>query len=162
MKPLYPSRVSSQLLSQTMSKFLVNEILWRFDRQVWETYSVHRISVEPWANGLRVYGEGVRGGLISYKDFASILKDEARLKAEQLAVQKKGQNFWLVQGSQKPWYAVMKTGNNHGCECMRFRCWQNRMVIEFPELFKALNQRVFCHHTVAVRLSEGYDALSLY
>lgn len=162
MKPLYPQRVSSQLLSQTMSKFLVDEILWRFDRQVYETYRVHSISLEPWANGIRVFGQGVRGGLVSYKDLAAVLKDQALSKAEQLGVQKKGSHLHFVEGTQKARYAVLRVGRHHSCECMKFRCWQNRLAGEFPELFKALNQRVFCHHTVAVRLFEGYDPLELF
>lgn len=158
----YPSRVSSQLVSQTMSKFLVDEILWRFDRQVYETYRKHDISIEPWAVGIRVYGAGVRGGLISYRDLVSMLQDEALCKAVQRQVIKKNDRLWIVEGSQKKWYCVWSNGTRHTCECMRYLCWKNRMSVEFPALYKALGGRIFCQHTVAARQFEGYDPLHLF
>lgn len=162
-KLLYPDRVSSELTSQTMSRFLVSEVLWRFDRQVWEFYSVHRISVEPWATGIRVYGAGVRGGIVGYRDLVALLKDEAIAKSEQLGVQRKGQNFWLVdsfQGGKK--YSVIKLGKHLACNCMKFKCWDNRLKDECPALFKALDQRIFCHHTVAVKRSLSSDPLTWF
>jgi hypothetical protein len=158
--PSYPGRVSSQLMSQCVSTRLIAEVLWRFDRQVWETFSVHRISVEAWAVGVRVYGEGVRGGLVSYRDLVSILKDEAIAKSEQLGVERRGKNLWIVdsfQGAKK--HSVLRLGGHLGCDCMKYKCWSNRMNDELPALFKALDGKLFCHHTVAVKRTLSDDPL---
>jgi hypothetical protein len=158
--PPYPERVSSQLLSQCVSTRLIAEVLWRFDRQVWDTFNVHHISVEPWACGVRVRGEGVRGGIVSYKDLVSILKDEAIAKSEQLGVESRGKNLWIVdsfQGAKR--HSVLRIGAHLSCDCMKFKCWHNRMTDELPPLYKALEGRLFCHHTVAVKRTLSNDPL---
>jgi hypothetical protein len=153
MKALYPEKTSSELMSQTMSKDVVNAVLWHLNRKVLENYSVHWLTIEAWAVGVRVYGPGVRGGVISYKDLAKILRKVRAAKAEQLPIQRKGKSLYLVgsfQGLAGGWHAVMDWGGHSSCDCLLFGCWNKRMRKECPELFKALNGDLACHHIVAV------------
>ncbi|NEO33230.1 MAG: hypothetical protein F6K36_22950 [Symploca sp. SIO3C6] len=148
---LQPTRVSSELASQHFFKYLVDDILWDLGRTEWmEKYNVHDLNIEAWAVGVWVKEAGT---IISYKDLAATLEEIAYAKSEQLAIKKKGPKLFLVQGSQKPWYAVINHGDYIQCECLLWKQRHKRLRTECPGLFKAMGEKIFCHHTKAVELS---------
>lgn len=142
--------ISTQLQSQTFPTRLVVGIL------LWKGKNVHRhqLRYEQWSIGL-----WTNYGVISWREIASYLVSEAQNKPHPnypdylyTAVEQKGENFFLVPSSQdaSKKYAVLRIGKNLSCQCFKFKCWQNRLKDEAPQLFKALNKEVFCHHTKAV------------
>ncbi len=140
-------QVSSQLTSQTMSKYVMQCVLKNINRCKWEKeYSVHDLTVEPWATGVWIK----QAGLVSYKSLAEILRQEAQMKAEQLPVEKVAGGF-LVKSHQGSDSYLVSYHKKSGwkCECMRYRCWNNRMPKELPQLLDALKGKVFCHHIIA-------------
>ncbi len=140
---------SSQLASQTISKRAIADLLIWLERTQWqENYNAHDLVIEVWAVGIWVK----QAGLISYKTLAEWMKYVAQMKASALGVQKRGDRLYLVQGSQKSWYAVVNQGEHWKCECMLYRCRHNRIKEEMPKLYQSLEQQIFCHHTVAVGL----------
>ncbi len=136
-------QISSELASQTISKYVVGEALWRKGID----HNPHQLFIDAWATGVwtRQYG------LISYKAIAEVLSLIAENKAEALAVEQRSSNLWLVdsaQGNGK--YFVMRSGKYLSCSCPKFRCWQKRLGKECPQLLQALGG-VFCHHTFAIQ-----------
>ncbi|AFY51352.1 hypothetical protein Nos7524_5662 (plasmid) [Nostoc sp. PCC 7524] len=142
-------QVSSELQSQIFSKYLIAELLYQLNRFKWaDNFSRHELVIEPWANGLWVK----QAGLISYHDLADALKQEAEAKAYNLSVQQIKQGRFLVSSSQNPnknYFVQFNRGLGWNCNCMRYKCWNNRMSEELPQLFQALNGKIFCHHIVA-------------
>jgi hypothetical protein len=150
-------KVSRELQSQIFSKYLVADLLYRLERFSWsKNYSRHELIIEPWASGLWVK----QAGLISYRDLAEYLKLEAEVKAYTLRVETVDK-WYLVASRQDPnknYLVKFYRGYGWKCNCMRYRCWKNRMAEELPQLFKVLKGKIFCHHIVAahdhdVRLS---------
>ncbi len=140
-------QVSSELTSQTMSKYVMQNVLKNINRHKWEkNCSVHDLTVEPWGTGVWIK----QAGLVSYKSLAEILRQEAQMKAEQLPVEKVAGGF-LVKSHQcsDRYYVSYRKNSGWQCECMRYRCWRNRMPKELPQLLDALNGKVFCHHIIA-------------
>lgn len=149
---------SSALAAQTISKRAIADLLTWLGRTRWQTkWNAHDLVIEVWAVGIWVK----QAGLISYQTLAEWMKYVANLKGSALAVQKKGDRLFLVQGSQKSWYAVIDKGAAEGtanadryeCECMLYRCRCKRLQEEMPKLYQSLEQQVFCHHTVAASLA---------
>ena len=140
---------SSQLASQTISKIAIADLLVWLGRTQWtEKHNTHDLVIEVWAVGIWVK----QAGIISYRTLAKWMKYVAQLKSSVLEVQRKGKRLYLVQGSQKPWYAVINRGNYWQCECMLYRCRRKRIEAEMPQLYQSLKQQIFCHHTEAARL----------
>lgn len=138
--------VSSELASQTISKNAIADLLHYLDRTKWEqNYNKHQLKVEAWDTGVWIS----QAGIISYKDLAEFIRETTKLKAFTLAVERRSDNLFLVQGFQKSRYAVVRSSGRYSCECMLYRCRHNRMKKEMPRLFEALNQKIFCHHSVA-------------
>lgn len=145
-------QISSELKSQTMSKNVIKTVLHFLERTKWEdNYNVHDLHIEAWDTGVWIK----EAGIISYKDLATILVNEARAKAHQLPVQKRGENLFLVGSFQdnKLKYCVVKRDGSYVCNCMKYKCWKNRMQKECPKLYKALEEDIFCHHGLAVALN---------
>lgn len=141
-------QVSSELRSQIFSKYLVAHLLYRMERFVWaDNYSRHELIIEPWANGLWIK----QAGLVSYKDLAAILREEAENKAHGLTVERVRIGYLVssMQDADKNYLVQFNKTSGWRCNCMRFRCWHNRMSEELPQLYKALDNKVFCHHIVA-------------
>jgi hypothetical protein len=140
---------SSQLLSQLASKRTIADLLSRWcSRAGWENnHRTHDLSVEFWATGLWVK----QAGLVSYRDWANFIIYSANIRAGILQVQQLSKTVYLVQGSQQPWYAVHRVGNQPlKCECMLYRNRANRLQRELPGLFHRFKGKIFCHHTAAV------------
>lgn len=144
-------QVSSELKSQVFSKYVVSELLIRLNRTAWmEKYNVHDLYAEAWAVGIWVR----QAGVISYKDLAVILREEAINKAEQLPVERVAAG-WLVKSRQSSDRYLVKFDKiaGWGCCCLRYKCWRKRLANEMPQLYKALDNKVFCHHIAAAYLS---------
>lgn len=140
-------KVSSELMSQTMSKYVLSWLLYEMDRIKWtEKYNSHDLKIESWATGVWVK----QAGLISYKDLAEALRIESQMKSYKLYVKKVNKGFLVssFQGGDRK-YFVSLINKKWTCNCMRYRCWYNRMEKELPQLYKALNNKIFCHHIVA-------------
>ncbi|WP_066425110.1 hypothetical protein [Anabaena sp. 4-3] len=140
--------VSSELKSQIFSKYLVAELLYKIGRFKWaDNFSRHELIIETWANGLWVK----QAGLISYHDLAEALREEANFKAYNLSVERVRQGFLVssFQNSHKRYFVQLIKGAGWSCNCMKYKCWNNRMSQELPQLFQALNGKIFCHHIVA-------------
>jgi len=145
-------QVSSALASQTMSKYVVAQVLEKKGRTKWmENYNVHDLSAEAWAVGVWIK----QAGIISYKDLAAILIEEAMFKAQQLTVEKVGGGY-LVKSFQCPdkYFVTFSKATGWHCECLRYKCWKNRMNAELPQLLNQFNGKVFCHHIVAAYSSK--------
>lgn len=143
-------RISSELASQIISPNAIAELLYYLERHKWQrNYNRHQLRIEAWAVGIWVK----QVGIISYSDLAEFIRETTKLKASALQVEQRSPNLFLVQGVQKSKYAVVRQDKQFKCECMLYRCRNNRLRSEIPQLFKALNQKIFCHHTVAVYLS---------
>lgn len=147
--------LSSALQSQTYNKYLVDHILYRLDRYKWaEKYNRHDLKIEAWSTGLWVKQAGT---IISYRELAAILKEQAENKAEQLPVDRiptniKDSKAFAVSSRQdhnKKYIVQFSQRHGWSCNCMQYRCWENRISTEFPQLYKALNYKIFCHHIVA-------------
>jgi hypothetical protein len=146
-------QVSSALASQTFSKYVVGQTLDKKGRTKWmESYSVHDLYVEAWAVGVWVK----QAGIISYKDLAAILKEEAQFKAHQLPVEKVNGGYWVKshQCSDRYFVTLNKT-QGWECECLRYKCWRKRMKTELPQLLAQFHGKIFCHHIVA-----AYESLN--
>lgn len=139
-------QVSSELVSQHISKNAIADLLYYLNRANWQQkYNRHQIDIEPWYVGIWVK----QAGIISYKDLAGFIRETTKLKASGLIVERKSHNLFLVQGSQQSQYTVMRQNGHYVCECMLYRCRNNRLRKELPQLFNALNKKIFCHHSVA-------------
>lgn len=142
--------ISSELASQHFSKHIIADLLYYLNRTNWEQkYNRYQLKIELWAVGIWVR----EAGIISYQDLASFIRQTTLLKASGLQVERRSPNLFLVQGVQRLKYAVVRQQNHFRCECMLYRCRHNRLKKELPQLFEALNQKIFCHHTVAAYLS---------
>ena len=142
--------LSTQLASQTISKNAIADLLYYLGRDKWEeNYNRHQLTIEAWAVGIWVREIGI----ISYKDLAEFMRNSTKLKASGLQVERRSPSLFLVEGSQQSRYAVIRQNGHYTCECMLYRCRHNRLRKELPQLFEALNKKIFCHHTVAAYLS---------
>jgi hypothetical protein len=141
-------KVSSELMSQTMHKYAIAWMLESTDKLKWqEKYNRHDFIIEAWANGIWVK----QVGIISYHDLAEYIKFESQFKAYQLPVEKVGKKSFLVgsyQGGKNKYFVFVKD-KKWVCNCMRYRCFNNRIEKELPQLYKILNGKIFCHHIVA-------------
>ena len=141
--------LSSQLASQIISKNAVADLLHYLGRDKWEkNYNRHQLAIESWAVGIWVK----EAGLISYADLAEFIRNSTKLRASRLLVEQRSPSLFLVEGSQQSRYAVVRQNGHYTCECMLYRCRHNRLRKELPQLFQALNGKIFCHHTVAAYL----------
>ncbi|MFK0734233.1 MAG: hypothetical protein ACIWVG_24300, partial [Gloeotrichia echinulata HAB0833] len=114
----------------------------------------------PWATGLWVK----QAGLISYHALAQALRFEAEAKAYNLSVCKYGKGYLYLVSSQTDVnknYFVDCIQGKWQCNCMRYRCWKNRMHKELPQLYKALDEKIFCHHIVAAYNSMNFESFVL-
>lgn len=139
--------ISSALASQTMSKYVISNVLYNKGRTKWmENYNVHDLHIEAWAVGVWVK----EAGLVSYADLASILKSEATMKAQQLPVEKVAGGY-LVKSHQcsDRYFVSFSKESGWQCECLRYKCWKKRLKTELPQLLNQFNGKVFCHHIVA-------------
>lgn len=148
-------KVSKQLQSQVFSNHLIAELLIRLGRTKWmNKYNTHDLHCEAWAVGIWVK----QAGLISYKDLADFLKEIATAIGELLPVEKV--NFgWLVKSMRNSdrYFVSFSKASGWSCNCMKFRCWHNRILQEMPQFYKALGEKVFCHHVAA-----AYQMRSLF
>lgn len=138
--------ISSQLQSQTISRRFVISLLY----QKGKTFDAHKVRFEAWHIGL-----WTNYGIISWSEVALFLEFEATEKANpygsNLNVISKGVNLFLVESSQGgDYYGVIRNNRKLTCNCMKFKCWNNRMKSECPQLYKALGEQIFCHYTKAV------------
>ncbi|OUL23980.1 hypothetical protein BV378_20320 [Nostoc sp. RF31YmG] len=140
-------QVSSELQSQLFNKWLIADLLYKNDRLTWtKNHSRHELIIIPWATGLWVK----QAGLVSYHALAEALRYEAEAKAYNLSVRTYHAGY-LVSSQQEANknYFVDCVKGKWQCNCMRYRCWKNRMHKELPQLYKALDNKIFCHHIVA-------------
>ena len=138
--------ISSQLASQTISRRFVVSLL----AQKGKTFDAHRVRFEAWHIGL-----WTNYGIVSWSEVAMFLEFEAAEKANRygnnLDVIQKGEDFFLVESSQcGEYYGITRSKGKLTCPCMKYKCWNNRIKTECPQLFKALDEQIFCHHTKAV------------
>lgn len=140
-------QVSSELQSQIFNKWLIADLLYKLDRLAWtKNHSRHELIIIPWATGLWVK----QAGLISYYTLAEALRFEAEAKAYYLSVRKYRKGYLVSSQTDKNKnYFVDCVKGKWQCNCMRYRCWNNRMPKELPQLYKALDKKIFCHHIVA-------------
>ncbi|NJN13824.1 MAG: hypothetical protein HC815_40490 [Richelia sp. RM1_1_1] len=145
-------KVSSALQSQILSKYVLREILFRLGRINWEyKYNVHDLTYEFWSTGVWVKEAGT---IISYKAIAKYWREAAVNQTEQLPVDKVQGGYLVssIQDFSKKYFVYFNKVRGWQCECMKHRCWRNRIPSELPQLYKALNHKIFCHHTVAAYL----------
>ncbi|MBH8564467.1 hypothetical protein I8748_20155 [Nostoc sp. CENA67] len=140
-------KVSRQLQSQVFSNQLIAELLIRLGRTKWmEKYNVHDLHCEAWAVGIWVK----QAGIISYKDLANFWRETAAAIGEFLPAEKLDFG-WLVKSmkSDKRYFVHFSRFTGWFCNCMKFKCWHNRISEEMPQFYKALNSKIFCHHVAA-------------
>ena len=142
-------KVSSALQSQILTKYIVADILIQLGRDNWlYKYNTHDLEFEFWTTGVWVKQAGT---IISYAAIADYWRELAAMQAEQLPLHKTTHG-WLVRSRQeadKKYYVNWTKKYGWVCECMRYRCWKNRIPNELPQLYKALGNKVFCHHVAA-------------
>lgn len=146
-----PAQVSSALQSQTFSRRFVYNLLLSRGKDCNE----YRLKFEPWWIGL-----WTNFGVISWRDVARRLEWEAKSKPHPtipdflcVGVQQATNMLFWVPSAQDPKekYGVLRlTTGELTCDCMKYRCWKNRMQKECPRLYEALGGKIFCHHTKAV------------
>jgi len=91
------------------------------------------------------------GTIISYKVIAKYWREAAIMMTEQLPVDKV-QGGWLVSSIQdysKKYFVYWNPSMGWRCNCKKYACWKNRIPKELPPLYKALNEKIFCHHVAA-------------
>jgi hypothetical protein len=140
---------STELLSQLISPRSLADFLSRWcQRTQWENHHrTHDLSCEFWATGLWIR----QVGLVSYQSWANFLIYHTNTKASVLQVRQLSKTLYLVQGSQKSWYAVHRLPSRQlKCECILYRNRANRLSRELPTLFQRLQGQIFCHHTAAI------------
>jgi hypothetical protein len=143
-------KVSKELKSQVFNNYVVAELLIRLGRTKWmEKYNTHDLHCEAWAVGIWVKQAGT---IISYKYLAEFWRETATAIGEFLAAQKLDFG-WVVKSksSNDRYFVYYSKGWN--CNCMKFRCWKNRISSEMPQFYKAINEKIFCHHIAAAYLS---------
>lgn len=142
-------KVSSQLISQFVSRHVLGEILYRLGRINWvNKYNVHDLVYECWSTGVWIKQVGT---IISYRAIAQYWREIATAIADFLPVEKV-QGGWLVgsrQDHSKKYFVWFNKYLGWRCNCMKHTCWRNRIPGELPQLYKVLNQKIFCHHVVA-------------
>lgn len=145
-------KISTALQSQILSPYVLGEILLELGCTKWfHEYNVYQLTYEFWTTGVWVKEAGT---IISYKAIAEYWKKAAINQTEQLPVEKV-RGGWLVSSIQdftKSYFVYFNQGKGWQCECMKHRCWRNRIPKELPQLYKALNNKIFCHHVVAAYL----------
>lgn len=141
-------KVSRQLQSQVFSNQLIAELLIRLNRTKWmEKYNTHDLHCEAWTVGIWVREAGT---IISYKDLANFLREIAAAIGEFLPVQKTDYGWFVKSMRNSDRYKVtFSKTNGWSCSCMKFRCWKNRISEEMPQFYKALGEKIFCHHVAA-------------
>jgi hypothetical protein len=140
---------SSQLISQLVPKRDIASFLSHWcDRPDWEQkYNTNDLEVEFWANGLWIK----QAGIVAYSTLANFVIYSSNLRGSGLEVKQESKSIYLVQGTQRPFYAVYRQASGQlKCECMLYRNRANRWPSEIPAFFKAAGQQIFCHHTAAV------------
>jgi hypothetical protein len=76
-------KVSSELQSQTINKYVISRILDELEIIKWRNkYNEQDLVIESWVCGLWCN----QAGLISYADLATYLKEESQIKAKKLKV----------------------------------------------------------------------------
>lgn len=141
---------SSQLVSQLVPKKYIADFLsrWCLKPKWEEKYRTADLEVEFWANGLWIK----QCGIIKYSTFANFVIYVSNMRSIGLQTKPLSKTITLVQGSQNPWYAVYQQPNGHlKCECMLYRNRASRLHREVPILYQALQRKIFCHHTAAVK-----------
>jgi hypothetical protein len=102
--------ISSALSSQTIGRRTIADLLIYLGRTAWmQNYNTHQLTIEVWSVGIWVK----QAGIISYYDLAEWIRETTKLKASALQVQR-DRHLFLVQGSQQPWYEVVKTSDRYG------------------------------------------------
>lgn len=142
-------RVSSQLQSQLFSKYVVAEILYKLDRTSWmKKYNAHDLTIQAWATGIWVKQAGT---FISYKDLNNYLREVAGAIGEMLPVEPVSTG-WLVSSQQdfsKKYFVTCSKSAGWECDCMKYRCWRNRIPKELPQFWQVIGGRPYCHHIAA-------------
>jgi len=144
--------ISSELASQTISKNVVWECLTTLGRVSGDlTHDIiKRMTVEGWAVGVRVVikrgYEGVKGlsTIISPLDIIRHFIKQTLNKASFLNIIRKGEKIFLVDSFQDETkkHVVLAHPEGLTCSCMKFKCLNNRMDKEAPQLVKALGQLI--------------------
>lgn len=144
-------KVSSQLQSQLFDKNVIGAILVKLGRTNWEKkYTVHDLTIEAWGTGIWVKEAGT---IISYTDLNNYWRNVAENIGETLPVTKINIG-WLVKSRQfHKSYLVTFGVSGWQCECMRWRCWNNRISSELEAFWRAIDEKPYCHHTAAAYLS---------
>jgi hypothetical protein len=141
---------SSELISQLIPKKYIADFLSRWClRPEWEAqHKTADLKVEFWANGLWIK----QCGIVKYRTFANFVVYTSNVRSVGLQVKPLSKTVTLVEGSQRPWYAVHRQENGHlKCECMLYRSRASRLHRETPVFLKALEGKIFCHHTAAIK-----------
>ncbi len=142
-------QVSSQLQSQLFSKYVVAEVLFKLDRTSWmKKYNAHDLTVEAWATGIWVKQAGT---FVSYKDLNKYLREIALAVGEMLPVERISTG-WLVSSQQdfsKKYFVSFSKSAGWQCDCMKYRCWRNRLRTELPQFWRVIGERPYCHHIAA-------------
>jgi hypothetical protein len=142
-------QVSSQLQSQVFSKYVIGEILFNLGRTNWtKKYNVHDLTIEAWAVGIWVKEART---IISYKVLNDYLRETSIAIGNFLSVERVSSG-WLVSSQQdfsKKYFVYFSKSSGWSCNCMKFRCWRNRIPSEMPQFWQTINQKPYCHHIAA-------------
>jgi hypothetical protein len=131
---LFIMNISHQLISQHFTHYLIDKALYHLDRRHYN-YRYQDLKSELWFTGLWTN----LSGIISYQDYAEFLLLYTQGKAYQLPYKQVGENIYIVQGKQKPYYTVTPTS----CNCPLFRLRHKRSQ-ELPQFFRYFP--ITCHH----------------
>ncbi len=95
---------------------------------------------------------------ISYKDYLEHAITQAFTLADSIEVYRKSADYFKVQSASDPKkkYGLTLKSDGIWCDCMRYRCLNNRIWCEAPYLHKLIQEneilqgQIPCHHTAAV------------
>jgi hypothetical protein len=165
--------ISSQLASQTITKItawnclvLLGKVSGNLTKEISD-----RMTVEGWAVGVRVvikrgYNgfEVVKGlsTIISPLEMALQFMEQTSSKSIGLNVIRRSERLFLVDSFQDPSnkHVVNAQADGLTCSCMKFKCLQNRMAKEAPQLFKALGQ-ITLLNGYKLAYTEQYDTTTM-
>jgi hypothetical protein len=145
--------ISSELASQTINKKTVWDCLLSLGRVsgILTKNISDRMTVEGWAVGVRVVIKRGYKGIEVFKGLSTIISplkmavlfmERTCLKAAGLKVTRKTERLFLVDSFQDPStkHVVNAQADGLTCSCMKFKCLQNRMAKEAPQLLKGIGE----------------------
>lgn len=145
--------ITSALASQTINKNTVWECLLALEKVSGNLtqFISDRMIIEGWAVGVRVVVRRGYKGIQIFKGLSTIISplkvaiyimERTICKSIGLNVVRKSERLFLVDSFQNPKEKHVVTAHPDGltCSCMKFKCLQNRVEKEAPQLLKALGE----------------------